>query len=219
MKKERIYTYENDDIEVNYSLRRCIHAAECVRGLPAVFDRDRRPWIEPDNDSADRIAEIILKCPTGALTFVRKDGGTEEPLPAVNTITVTEDGPLYVRGNVQIKTSDGLVLKQETRLALCRCGASKNKPYCDNSHLKVSFQATGKVRDNQLDAVDINPVGTLEVLLAENGPLRLKGNFEIVSSDGSSIFRGTKISLCRCGGSGNKPFCDGTHRKIGFSSE
>ena len=216
MKKERIYSYQGDAIEVHYSLRRCIHAAECVRGLPAVFDRDRRPWIEPDHDSADRVAEIILNCPTGALTFARKDGGAEEPLPAMNTILMTEDGPLYVRGNVQINSPDGLVLKEETRLALCRCGASKNKPYCDNSHLKVGFQASGEVRENQLD---LNPVGILEVVLADNGPLRLKGNFEIMSSDGISSFRGTKISLCRCGGSGNKPFCDGTHRKIGFSSQ
>ena len=219
MKKERIYTYQGDDIDVHYSLRRCIHAAECVRGLPAVFDRDRRPWIKPDQDSADRVAEIILKCPTGALTFDRKDGGDEEPLPGLNTILITEDGPIYVRGNVQIKSPDGTLIKEETRLALCRCGASANKPYCDNSHRKVGFQTSGEVPDNQSETGDFPPSGTLEVLLANNGPVRLKGNFEITGSDGNSIFRGNKASLCRCGSSQNKPFCDGTHRKIGFSSE
>jgi CDGSH-type Zn-finger protein/uncharacterized Fe-S cluster protein YjdI len=219
MKRERLYTYKGDNIEVHYNLGRCIHAAECVRGLPDVFQRDRRPWIVPDLDSADRVAEIILKCPTGALTFDRKDGGNLEPIPETNIIQINEDGPHYVRGNVQIKSPDGTVLKSETRLALCRCGASANKPYCDNSHLKIGFQASENVPDNQVNSGDLLPVGILEVFLADNGPVRLKGNFEIHSSDGKSIFRGRKASLCRCGGSQKKPFCDGTHRKIGFSSE
>jgi len=219
MKKERIYTYQGDDIDVHYNLRRCIHAAECVRGLPAVFDRDRRPWIEPNEDSADQVARVILRCPTGALFFERKDGGEVESLPDINTILVTQDGPLYLRGNVRVTTPDGNMVKQETRLALCRCGASANKPYCDNSHLEVGFQANGKVTDNQSETEDLLATGILEVLLAKNGPVRLKGNFEIWSADRKSIFRGTKASLCRCGGSLNKPFCDGTHRKIGFSSE
>ena len=219
MKKERVYSYQGEDIEVHYNLRRCIHAEECVRGLPAVFERDRRPWIEPDQDSADQVARVILRCPTGALYFDRKDDGISEPLPDTNTILVSKNGPLYVRGKVQIKSPDGKTLKQETRLALCRCGASANKPYCDNLHLKIDFQASGEVIDNHSETVDLNPTGTLEVHLATNGPLRLRGNFEIISSDSKSIFRGSKASLCRCGGSNNKPFCDGTHRKIGFSSE
>jgi CDGSH-type Zn-finger protein/uncharacterized Fe-S cluster protein YjdI len=219
MKKERIYTYQGEDIEVYYNLRRCIHAAECVRGLPAVFDRDRRPWIEPDQDSADQVAKVIMKCPTGALYFDRKDDGDAEPLPEINTILVTVDGPLYVRGNVQIKSPDDTTLKQEIRLALCRCGTSANKPYCDNSHLKVAFQASDDVKDNQSKTGEITADGVLEMHLANNGPVRLRGNFEIRSSDGKSKFRGSKASLCRCGGSQNKPFCDGTHRKIGFSSE
>lgn len=219
MKKERIYTYQGEDIDVQYNLRRCIHAAECVRGLPAVFDRDRRPWIEPDEDSADQVTRVILKCPTGALFFDRKDGGDAESLPDINTILVTEDGPLYLRGNVRIKSPDGMLLKQETRLALCRCGASANKPYCDNSHMKVGFQVSGEVADNRPLTEELSPKGILEVLLANNGPLLLRGNFEIRSSDGKSIYRGSKAALCRCGGSQNKPFCDGTHKKIGFSSE
>jgi CDGSH-type Zn-finger protein len=129
------------------------------------------------------------------------------------------DGPLYVRGNVQIKSPDDTTLKQEIRLALCRCGTSANKPYCDNSHLKVAFQASDDVKDNQSKTGEITADGVLEMHLANNGPVRLRGNFEIRSSDGKSKFRGSKASLCRCGGSQNKPFCDGTHRKIGFSSE
>lgn len=219
MKKAKIYSYQGEDIEVHYNLRRCIHAAECVRGLPAVFERDRRPWIEPDQATADEVVKVILRCPTGALFFDRKDGGDEEPLPDTNIIHINEHGPHYVRGNVLIKSPDGTTLKQETRLALCRCGASANKPYCDNSHLKIGFEATGELADNNSDLGDLNPTGILEVHLALNGPIRLRGNFEIRSSDGKAIFRGSKISLCRCGGSKNKPFCDSTHRKIGFSSE
>jgi CDGSH-type Zn-finger protein len=190
-----------------------------VRGLPAVFERDRRPWIEPDQATADEVVKVILRCPTGALYFDRKDGGDEEPVPDTNIIHINEHGPHYVRGNVLIKFSDGTTLKQETRLALCRCGASANKPFCDNSHLKIGFEATGELADNNSEMGDLNSSGTLEVHLALNGHIRLRGNFEIRGADGKPIFRASKASLCRCGGSKNKPFCDSTHRKIGFSSE
>lgn len=219
MKKERIYSYQDDDITVNYNLRRCIHAAECVRGLPEVFDPDRRPWIMPNNATAEQISKIILRCPTGALTFDRHDDGEEEAIPGANTIQITDNGPLYVRGNVLLISPDGTILKEETRLALCRCGASENKPYCDNSHQKIGFQASGEVKDDRSETREPHLGGILEIHLGENGPVRLKGNFEITASDGNSTFHGTKASLCRCGGSGKKPFCDGTHRKIGFSTE
>ena len=73
--------YEGNDIVVEYDARRCIHVAECVHGLPAVFEKDRRPWVDADGAAADRVAEVVIRCPTGALHFVRKDGGTDEPVP------------------------------------------------------------------------------------------------------------------------------------------
>ena len=89
----KIRVYDGDGIRVSYDFARCIHAAECVRGLPAVFDPERRPWIEAGAAPADEVAEVVLRCPTGALRYERSDGtGGEEPA-AENRLTVTPDGP------------------------------------------------------------------------------------------------------------------------------
>ena len=215
---KKIYSYESDDIEVTYDVKRCIHAEECVHGSPSVFDPNRRPWIAPENAPAQEIVDTILKCPTGALYFKRKDGGQIEETPARNSIRIAANGPVYVHGDVTIATIEGEEVDTETRLALCRCGESANKPFCDNSHKEAGFTANGDVIDNTADT-DITPSGPLKMTPAPNGPVLLNGDFEILSEDGSSIFRGSKTALCRCGASSNKPFCDGTHAAIGFSAD
>jgi len=131
--------YIGKDIEITYDTERCIHAAECTRGLPAVFDNSRRPWIQPDAAGANAIASVIAKCPSGALHFIRRDGGNPEIRPDRDSVTVMPGGPLYVRGLVRLLKTDGNVIVEDTRLALCRCGQSHNKPFCDNSHLGVAF--------------------------------------------------------------------------------
>lgn len=138
--KFRRRNYTGKDIHVSYDIRRCIHAAECVRGLPQVFDTEKRPWIAVDNADADEVAEVVMRCPTGALRFERQDGGDAEPIQDHTTIHPVRNGPLYLRGDLTITTSDGEVLK-DTRMALCRCGASQNKPFCDNSHFRIGFKA------------------------------------------------------------------------------
>ena len=75
---DKVKTYWSDDIVVAYDAGRCIHAAECVRGLPGVFDTGKQPWIQPANAAADAVAEVVMRCPTGALHFERKDGGAAE---------------------------------------------------------------------------------------------------------------------------------------------
>lgn len=217
--EEEIHEYAGEALDVTYDVRRCIHARECVRGSPAVFDPDRRPWIEPDNADAQELAEVILRCPTGALHFERHDDGPEEVVPEENCITVTAGGPHYVRGEVEIHTPDGEPLLSDTRVALCRCGASDNKPLCDNSHRDIEFDASGTVADNSETTQEGANGGPLSVVPTPNGPLQVRGAFEIEGADDGSVFHGTDAWLCRCGGSGNKPFCDGTHARIGFSTE
>lgn len=68
--------YKGQSITVTFEARRCRHAAECVRGLPEVFDTARRPWIQPDGAPADRLAEVVRRCPSGALQYRLADGGT-----------------------------------------------------------------------------------------------------------------------------------------------
>jgi hypothetical protein len=98
-----------------------------VRGLPAVFDTKSKPWVRPGDSEADTLAETIYRCPTGALKLERRDGLCE-PVPATNTAVVTRNGPLYVRGDLELVGPDGNVVFTDTRFALCRCGASQTSP-------------------------------------------------------------------------------------------
>ena len=125
--------------------RRCIAAAECISGLPAVFDNTRRPWIAPANASADEIAKVIVRCPSGALHFTRRDAGQAETPQEPTSIQPTSGGPYYVRGFVQLRSADGKSMIEDIRMALCRCGQSKNKPFCDNSHFSAGFDDPGAV--------------------------------------------------------------------------
>ena len=135
-------TYRGEKLEVSFDADLCIHAAECVRGLPGVFDRDRRPWVLPDNSSPNNVVAVIERCPSGALQYARLDGQANERPATTATITPIENGPLLVRGDLVVRRDDG---SSETlpRAALCRCGQSKSKPFCDNSHLRSDFRAPG----------------------------------------------------------------------------
>jgi CDGSH-type Zn-finger protein/uncharacterized Fe-S cluster protein YjdI len=131
--------YANDAIEVRWEPRLCIHTQNCVRGLSEVFDPKARPWVRVDAAEADRIAATILTCPTGALHFRRLDGGPQEQPPAETTVEPRRNGPLFVRGRVRIVDAEGAVVREDTRVALCRCGASSNKPFCDGTHREIGF--------------------------------------------------------------------------------
>src|SRR6185503_6275002 len=113
--------YRTDRITVQWNAERCIHSGNCVRSLPRVFAPNRRPWVDPTAAEADAIAAAVLRCPTGALHFVRTDGGAQEVPDAPATVTPVRDGPLYMRGDVEIRGADGAVIRRDTRAALCRC--------------------------------------------------------------------------------------------------
>lgn len=209
--------YRSETIDVTFSPKRCIHAAKCVHGLPAVFDVNKRPWIQPTNETADQIAEVVVRCPSGALHFERQDGGAAESVPAENVITIEENSYIRMQGDLQI-SGTSVAIEDETRATLCRCGASSKKPFCDNSHKDIEFSTSMAESKPRKDALQTG--GPLKVTIFENGPIELEGNFEIQRADGETIFQseGKKTWLCRCGHSGSKPFCDQTHRKIGFEA-
>ena len=123
--------YANDQIVVTWEPEYCIHAADCLNGLPAVFDPWRRPWVAIDAATADEIADVVTRCPTGALHFRRLDGGDQEPEPQDPTVQLRPNGPLFVRGKIRIEDASGHLIREDTRVALCRCGGSGNKPFCD----------------------------------------------------------------------------------------
>ncbi len=209
-------TYKGADTEVQWDGRLCIHVGECGRATNDLFVGGREPWCQPDRVSSEEVVDVVDRCPTGALTYTRKDGEADEVSGSENIVRVMYNGPLYVRGDLEIdgaaKDMDGV----RFRAALCRCGQSKNKPFCDNSHEEASFKDYGAVGDRG-DGLE-SEGGTLKVGHAPNGPLLLNGNFTIVAASGRKAWSGTKAALCRCGDSKNKPFCDGSH-KAGFQAD
>ena len=132
--------YGTAEITVQWFAGRCIHSANCVRALPAVFDPQRRPWVDAAAGSADAIAAAVLRCPTGALHFVRHDGGPQETADVPVTMTPIRNGPLYVRGDVEARTADGTALRRDTRMSICRCGLAEKIPFCDNSCRKAHWR-------------------------------------------------------------------------------
>jgi CDGSH-type Zn-finger protein/uncharacterized Fe-S cluster protein YjdI len=202
-----------EKLELEFEARRCIHSRFCVTWAPQVFLANvKGPWIHPDAIPVERLAEVAHACPSGAIRYRRLDGGANEPVPAVNLASVREAGPYAFRGQLEIDgTPAGF------RVTLCRCGASKNKPYCDGSHHEIGFSATGEPPTGKTDMLPARD-GALAIDPQPNGPLRVRGNLEILSGTGRAVARMTSVYLCRCGGSATKPFCDGTHAKIGFKS-
>jgi len=138
-------------------------------------------------------------------------------VPETSQVVVAADGPLYVSGDVTVQTTDGTVLLRDTRVALCRCGLSANKPLCDNSHLGV-FADPGSLDDVGTVLDEAEAAGpALPVTLRPNGPVSILTPVTVVGADGTAVTK-PKASFCRCGHSKNKPFCDGSHREAGFQA-
>ena len=134
--------YRGRDIEVSFDLDICIHVAECLRGDPRVFELERRPWVLPDAGDADVVARVVELCPSGALLYRRLDGKPQEIHEGVARVTPTRNGPLLVIGEIEVRHEDGTI-ETLPRATLCRCGYSKHKPFCDNTHLAIKFEAPG----------------------------------------------------------------------------
>jgi CDGSH-type Zn-finger protein/uncharacterized Fe-S cluster protein YjdI len=211
----RARTYEGSDVEITFEPRRCVHAGRCVHGLPGVFDPRAKPWIDPDGASGDEIAAAVRQCPTGALSMVRRgDGATEAPDDHVS-VAVVPNGPLHVRGNLEVGVPGQTERLKETRVALCRCGQSANKPFCDNSHLEASFVA-GDLEVMPERAVDAVPEpGGATVTPRENASLFIEGTVRFTAADGTVGWI-SNPALCRCGLSSTRPFCDGSHKNGAF---
>jgi len=211
-----VYTYEGDEVTVTWDQKRCIHAQACVDGLPSVFDPERRPWIEPSQADPDAVEAVVPQCPTGALHLTR-NGTDPEPTPDDNRISIDANGPLYVRGDAELIDSDGETLLRDTRMALCRCGRSENKPLCDGSH-DEGFADDGSIAVDHLSTPDDAAAeGPLRIRATEDGPFVVEGPVTIEATDEATV-TGHRGALCRCGASDSKPFCDGSHSDIGFEA-
>src|SRR5258706_1547796 len=210
---EGVEHIEGDRLTLLYEGKKCIHARFCVTGAPNVFLANvKGPWIFPDAMDPERLVEIAHACPSGAIGYLRKDGRPDETPPPVNLIALREAGPYAVRGDIRLDGQAG-----KYRMTLGRCGAWKNKPFCDGSHHEVGFAASGEPPTGKADMLAVRD-GPLAIDPQMDGPLQVRGNLEITSGTGRVVTRMTAVRLCRCGASNSKPFCDGSHARIGFKS-
>ncbi len=134
-----------------------------------------------------------------------------------NRVIVKRDGPLVVYGDITVEAADGTKLLHDDTVYLCRCGHSKNKPFCDGEHKRHEFVDRGEVHDEK--AEDPQAEAGLIITLRNNAMLIAKGPMSIESEDGKFKTTRNKAAFCRCGQSENKPFCDANHKQCGFVSE
>jgi uncharacterized Fe-S cluster protein YjdI len=143
---KRLQTYEAPGITVTYDPNVCVHAAECVRALPAVFDPAEKRWIRPELATPDDVERAVARCPTGALHAIRPAAATaDSSAPALGRarpviVKLLAHGPLLVSGPIRIETEAGEIVLEATKVALCRCGGTGNPPFCDGSHARRNFR-------------------------------------------------------------------------------
>jgi CDGSH-type Zn-finger protein len=133
---DRVRDCTGKNITIHDNRGVCSHAEHCVRDLPSVFDRTARPWINPDGAPPDDIVRTIKKCPSGALSYTR-NGVLHKDLNRDPAIRVDPEGPYDVVGGPELADPDGCSPESKEHYTLCRCGFSKNKPFCDGSHWHV----------------------------------------------------------------------------------
>lgn len=205
---------DGKQVRITFDGKKCIHARNCVLSQPAVFKANVvGPWIDPDAASPEELLTVASRCPSGAIRVDRLDGSPSEQPSARNSVAVLENGPYAVRGDLRVAGAPAGV-----RATLCRCGQSGNKPYCDGAHAAAKFVATGEF-PTPAEVPAWGESGPLELTPLKNGPLKVAGEHEVTCGTGHTVKRGATAFLCRCGASANKPFCDGTHRKAGFTAD
>ena len=141
--EEKRLNYKGENITVSFAPDVCIHAAECVKGLPAVFDINKKPWVNIAGANPEEIVDVINKCPSGALKYelIDFEQKEEKTIMEKTKITIMPDGPIMVEGNLTVNKMSGENIKEGEKLFLCRCGESTNKPFCDGKHKAAEFKA------------------------------------------------------------------------------
>ncbi len=184
-------SYKGKQITIHDNRDICAHIGFCTAGLPGVFQMGVEPWINPDAETIEKIIETIEKCPSGALSY-SIDGVLYDTFAEHPEIIITEDGPYFVKGTIELH--DKNMSQSEEHYALCRCGKSKNKPFCDGQHWYTKYKDEGKIRPIGLDKNE--KVAGIQKL-AESGKsensamrtLRTFPNFETIVFKGAQLYK------------------------------
>lgn len=139
------HSYDNDEITVHWDSKVCIHSAVCIKNLGKVFDTKKKPWINVNAGTPEEIQNLIHTCPSGALSYVIPEK-TKHKVTILNMdtenvkVTISENGPYLIKGNFIVEDAAGNTVETKETAALCRCGVSSNKPFCDGSHRNIEFK-------------------------------------------------------------------------------
>ncbi len=136
---ERRETYVGDGVTIYDDRSRCAHAGNCTDNLASVFKLGIEPWIDAKGASVADIIKVIKTCPSGALSYSTNENGETEEDEQRPKVTVAVDAPYHTRG-VEVISGDGEAYDVRERQTLCRCGGSRNKPFCDGTHWYIGFK-------------------------------------------------------------------------------
>jgi CDGSH-type Zn-finger protein len=132
----------------------CSKARFCVR-------RDMDAWELAEEPSLpgreEKLRAMVHRCPSGRLVYITLPGGSESEPELPPEIGIIDDGPLWVRGRIPVESADGFRYEVRNRVTLCRCGQSKNKPFCDGSHVAAGFRDGSHVAAGFRDADERTP--------------------------------------------------------------
>lgn len=133
--------YTNGDITVVWKPRLCVHSAICFTELPKVFIPYERPWVNMKAASTEEIMDTVSRCPTQALSYYYNNEKevTKKTDKSSAEISLIKNGPIVVKGSFKLTDTDGNEIVTENNAVLCRCGYTKNSPFCDGSHVMHDF--------------------------------------------------------------------------------
>lgn len=140
------FNYSNGEITVVWKPKVCIHSTLCWKGLAQVFNPRAKPWVKMEGATTEQILEQVKKCPSGALSYFlnAESDPTDQQIAAepgnMLKVHVSANGPYLIKSDCLIVYSDGREETKTGTIALCRCGTSHNKPYCDGNHRKIEFK-------------------------------------------------------------------------------
>lgn len=140
MDKEITKHYTNGEVTIVWKPNTCIHSKLCFTGLPEVFNPNERPWIKAEGASTERIINQVKNCPSGALSYFMNDETDKEEGSLETVVEALPNGPLLVYGTLKLKDKNSVQTLENKTTALCRCGQSTNKPFCDGTHAKIGFE-------------------------------------------------------------------------------
>ena len=134
--------YTNGEITVVWKPHLCVHATTCFTELPKVFIPYERPWIKMSGATTEEIMDTVARCPTQAISYYWNNSvnpeGNEEVLKT--EVSFIKNGPIIIKGSFKVIDVDKNEIITEKTASFCRCGHTKNRPFCDGTHLKSDFK-------------------------------------------------------------------------------